>query len=105
MDHRHGGADGGTNGNVNGFWPRLAADQEITALQASGIGLWGLILLVTGFLATGLIWFNNNILRDFNHRVRRLAAEITRKKPGARIEPGVWFKVLRHKFLNFYIDF
>ena len=74
---------------------RLAADQEITALQASGFSLWRLItpvLLVAGLLATGLIWFNNNILPDFNHRARRLAADITRKKPGVKIEPGVWFQ-------------
>jgi lipopolysaccharide export system permease protein len=73
---------------------RLAADQEIAALQASGVSLWRLvapIFIVTSLLAAGLIWFNNNILPEFNHRARLLTTDITRKKPGVKIEPGVWF--------------
>lgn len=74
---------------------RLAADQEITALQASGVSLWRLVLPIfaaASLLAAGLIWFNNNILPDFNHRARLLAADITRKKPSVKIEPGIWFQ-------------
>ncbi|MDZ7363239.1 MAG: LptF/LptG family permease [candidate division KSB1 bacterium] len=73
---------------------RLAADQEITAMQAGGLSLCRLVapvFLVTGLLALGLIWFNNHILPDFNYRARLLASDIARKKPGVRIEPGVWF--------------
>lgn len=76
---------------------RLAADQEITALQASGVSLGRLItpvLFVTSLLACGLIWFNNHILPNCNYRARQLAADITRKKPGVKIEPGVWFQEL-----------
>lgn len=74
---------------------RLAADQEITAMQASGISLWRMItpiIMAAGVLALGLIWFNNHILPDFNYRARLLATDITRKKPGVKIEPGVWFR-------------
>jgi lipopolysaccharide export system permease protein len=73
---------------------RLAADQEITAMQAGGLSLRRLaapVFLVTGLLALGLIWFNNDILPDFNYRARLLAGDIARKKPGVKIEPGVWF--------------
>jgi len=73
---------------------RLAADQEISAMQAGGLSLRRLVtpvFLVTGLLALGLIWFNNHILPDFNYRARLLAADIARKKPGVKIEPGVWF--------------
>jgi len=73
---------------------RLAADQEISAMQAGGLSLRRLVapvFLVTGLLALGLIWFNNHILPDFNYRARLLGADIARKKPGVKIEPGVWF--------------
>jgi len=76
---------------------RLAADQEITAMQASGISLWRLVapvLTATAILAMALIWFNNNILPDFNYRARLLADDIARKKPGVKIEPGIWFNDL-----------
>jgi lipopolysaccharide export system permease protein len=72
---------------------RLAADQEITAMQAGGISLWrqALPVFIAAFgLAAGLIWFNNHVLPDFNFRARVLAMDIARKKPGVKIEPGVW---------------
>lgn len=78
---------------------RLAADQEITAMQASGISLGRLVtpvFIMTGMLVLGLIWFNNHILPDFNYRARLLATDITRKKPGVKIEPGVWFRDISH---------
>ncbi len=72
---------------------RLAADHEITAMQASGVSLWrqALPVFVAAVgLAAGLIWFNNNVLPNFNFRARVLAMDIARKKPGVKIEPGVW---------------
>ena len=76
---------------------RLAADQEITAMQACGMSLRRLVMPVlaaSAVLAMALIWFNNNILPDFNYRARTLADDITRKKPGVKIESGVWFNDL-----------
>jgi lipopolysaccharide export system permease protein len=73
---------------------RLAADNEITALKASGVGIYRIItpvLIASGAIAIGMIWFNNAVLPDFNHRARVLAGDIARKKPGVSIEPGVWY--------------
>jgi lipopolysaccharide export system permease protein len=73
---------------------RLAADNEITAIKASGISLYHAItpvLLAAAVVATGMIWFNNEVLPDFNHRARLLAGDIARKQPGVAIEPGVWY--------------
>lgn len=73
---------------------RLSADNEMTAIKASGISLGQILpsLLCTAALITaGLIWFNNNVLPDFNHRTRLLALDISRKKPTINLESGVLY--------------
>ena len=73
---------------------RLSADNEITAMKAGGISLYRIIapvLLAAVIVAAGMVWFNNAVLPDFNHRARLLAGDIARKKPGVSIEPGVWY--------------
>lgn len=73
---------------------RLAADNEITAMKASGVSLYRIItpvLIAAAFMAAAMIWFNNAVLPEFNHRARLLAGDIARKKPGVNIEPGVWY--------------
>jgi len=73
---------------------RLAADNEITAMKASGVSLYRVItpvLLAAVLVTIGMIWFNNAVLPEFNHRARILAGDIARKKPGVSIEPGVWY--------------
>ncbi len=78
---------------------RLAADNEITAMQAGGVSLLRQampVFIAASALAAGLIWFNNNVLPDFNYRARVLAMDIARKKPGVKIEPGVWCHEIPH---------
>jgi len=73
---------------------RLSADNEITAMEAGGISIYHFVapvLIAAAVLAAGLIWFNNHVLPDFNHRTRLLASDIARKRPAISIEPGVWF--------------
>ncbi len=73
---------------------RLSADNEITAVKAGGIGIHQIlptVLLLSALLAGGLIWFNNHVLPDFNHRARLLAVDIARKKPTIDLEPGVLY--------------
>lgn len=70
---------------------QLSADNEITAIKASGISLYRIVfpvLLVTVGLTAFLIWFNNEVLPDSNHRLRLLARDITVKKPTVNLEPG-----------------
>ncbi|MGH7491536.1 MAG: LptF/LptG family permease [bacterium] len=73
---------------------RMAADNEIAAMEASGVSIYAIIAPVVvgaALLTAGLVWFNNNVLPDFNHRTRLLASDIARKRPTINIEPGVWY--------------
>jgi lipopolysaccharide export system permease protein len=63
---------------------QLAADNEITALKASGIHLPRLLapLAFAGMLiGGGLVVFNNTLLPSSNHRLALLLSSIGRKKP------------------------
>jgi lipopolysaccharide export system permease protein len=70
---------------------RMSADNEITALRASGVSFLTIVRpsMIFGIIVClSLIYFNNNILPDFNHRARLLGSDIYRKKPDLSIEPG-----------------
>ncbi|NUO81537.1 LptF/LptG family permease [candidate division KSB1 bacterium] len=78
---------------------RLAADNEIAAMQANGVSPIRQVMPLFGaaaLLAVALIWFNDNVLPKCNFRVRTLATEIMRSKPSVRIEPGIWFNEIPH---------
>lgn len=63
---------------------RLALDNEITAIRAGGIPLHRILvpLVVAGsLLAGGLVWFNNTILPESNHRLQVLYTSIGQKMP------------------------
>lgn len=63
---------------------RLAAENEITALKASGVGIARLILPPLGagvVLTFVMIGFNDQLLPRANHRLRQLQTDIANKKP------------------------
>ena len=71
---------------------RLSAENEITAIKAAGISLYQILpatLIVSLGVAGALIWFNNEVLPDFNHRTKLLMLDIARKKPLLNLEAGV----------------
>ena len=73
---------------------RLSADNEITAMEAGGVSIYAILapaLVASIMIDISLVWFNNNVLPDFNHRTRVLASDIGRKRPTLNIEPGVWY--------------
>ncbi len=71
---------------------RMSADNEITALRATGISpLRALVpVLAVGLvIAAGLTWFNDRILPEANHRAAALRSDIARKQPAALIAPRI----------------
>ena len=78
---------------------RFSSDNEITALKASGVHLYRLIapvLMTAALLTIGMERFNNCVLPDFNHRVRLLYSDISRKRPTLALEPHVFFDDIPH---------
>ncbi len=71
---------------------RLSSESEILAMKASGTSPFRLLLpvmVVALILGTGLIYFNNEILPDANHRARQLMSDIRRTRPTLEIKPNV----------------
>lgn len=69
---------------------RLASDNEITAMKASGISLFriGLPVVVASVLvALGLFWFTDNVLPESNHQLQSLRTSINRKSPTFALQP------------------
>ena len=67
----------------------LTAENEITALKASGVDLRRLLapILVIATLLTGvMIWFNDRVLPESNHRWSQLIVDIGRKTPTFLLE-------------------
>jgi lipopolysaccharide export system permease protein len=63
---------------------QLAAENEMTALKASGVDLKRLVLpllVVAGGITAGMVFFNAEVLPESNHRWRQLMVDIGRKSP------------------------
>jgi lipopolysaccharide export system permease protein len=72
---------------------RLAADNEITACKSCGVPFYRLLLPMLGMaliLTMAMIWFNDRILPESNHRARMLLTDITRKKPTWSLEENIF---------------
>jgi lipopolysaccharide export system permease protein len=71
---------------------RMSGDNEITSIKASGQSLFPILIPVfvaSTILTVLLIFFNEQILPDANHRTANLFSDISRKRPAAFIEPGI----------------
>jgi lipopolysaccharide export system permease protein len=80
---------------------RLAAENEITALKASGVSMMKLIvpvLLGSAVLSLGMLAFNDQVLPRANHRLRVLQNDIARKKPTFALREQVINEVSPGKF-------
>lgn len=76
---------------------RLAADNEITAIKASGTSLLSIIkpVLVWAIgLTLFLVWFNDRVLPESNHRAKNLMSAIHRKRPTLTLKQGVFMNDL-----------
>src|SRR5205809_6319533 len=79
----------------------LAADNEVTAMKASGISVGRILVPVLGgATAIGLIAFvwNDQILPRSNHELRTLLVDIQRKKPTLQLKEQVINEVVAGQF-------
>jgi lipopolysaccharide export system permease protein len=80
---------------------RLAAENEITALKASGVSMVRLIIPPLGagvFLSFVMIGFNDQLLPRANHRLRQLQTDIANKKPTFALREQVINEVMPSRF-------
>lgn len=72
---------------------RITQDNEYAVLQSSGVSVYQLMapMIIVGILMSWfMIYFNNSILPEMNHKNKILRQSISRKKPIAIIEPGIF---------------
>jgi lipopolysaccharide export system permease protein len=70
---------------------RLSSDNEITVLKAAGVTAQRILfpsLVMSLVIALGLIYFNNAILPESNHRAAMLYLDIAQKRPAAILREG-----------------
>lgn len=79
---------------------RLSGDNEITAMKAGGVSLTRLmlpVLLAATVLAAGMTAFNDRVLPESNHALRKLLSDIGRKQPTFELRERVINEVVGGK--------
>ena len=77
---------------------QLAAENEITAMKANGISLYRMIIPVivaSACLSAGLIYYNNILLPESNHRLMNLMIDIGKMKPTLEIKENIVSDVVK----------
>ena len=84
---------------------RLSADNEITAMKASGINVHRLIIpivVVALMLSLGCILLNDRILPKTSFASRKIVKGIGLRNPAAYLEPGTFIKSFRDYIIFIY---
>jgi lipopolysaccharide export system permease protein len=71
---------------------QLTAENEISALKASGVNLTRILgpMIVAGIVvALAMVWFNDRILPEMNHDLKNLMSDIGRKSPTLTLKEQV----------------
>lgn len=82
---------------------QLATDHEITAMKASGIGLWAVLrpLILGAFvISVGLTAYNHYVFPKSNHMLASLLFDINRKKPMLEIREQQWTEMSDHTTIH-----
>ncbi len=72
---------------------RMAQDNEIVAIKASGISPLRVVrpaVIASVFMAVGLVLFHNYVLPDMNHAFANLMLSVNQTRPTAEIQEGVF---------------
>jgi lipopolysaccharide export system permease protein len=79
----------------------LAADNEVTAMKASGVSVGQILLPVLGgatLMALIALAWNDQILPRSNHQLRTLLVDIQRKKPTFQLKEQIINEVVPGQF-------
>lgn len=77
---------------------KLAATNQITAMKASGVGLYKMMapVFVASIIICYLLFrFDNDVLPDANHRTKVLTNDISHKKPTLTLVPGMFIQLVQ----------
>ena len=82
---------------------RLSADNEIAAMRSVSISylrLLGPALLFSCIVAVSMMYFNNQVLPEMNHKARMLSSDISRKRPDLDFDVGYFIDAIpQYNFL------
>jgi len=73
----------------------LAESQYYTVIKSTGISFGQIVwptLVVATVLMGGMLYFNNVMLPEANHRARQLWSDIRGKRPGFELRPGIFYE-------------
>jgi len=76
---------------------RLSSDNEISAMRSITVSYMRLLLPVLIFgssVAAFMMYFNNQILPEMNHKARMLSSDISRKRPDLDFEVGYFIETI-----------
>ncbi|MDH3215223.1 MAG: LptF/LptG family permease [Candidatus Krumholzibacteria bacterium] len=76
----------------------LSSENEITAMRASGVSLYRMILpgvVMASLLTFGMILYNNHVLPESNHKLLNLLIDINKKKPTVEIKANVFISAFK----------
>ncbi|MCC6396711.1 MAG: LptF/LptG family permease, partial [Bacteroidetes bacterium] len=71
----------------------LSSRNEITAMKAGGVSIYRMmapVFIAGACVALIMVWFNNSVLPETNHRLKALTTDIRRKKPTIAFVNGVF---------------
>jgi lipopolysaccharide export system permease protein len=77
---------------------RIASDNEVTAMKASGISLYriGLPVIIIAFIISlGSVYLNDRILPVSHFASYKLVKGVALKNPSAYLEPGIFIKTFK----------
>ena len=79
---------------------RLSGDNEVTAIRAGGVSLFRFmfpVLIAAIGVAATMVWFNDRVLPESNHSLRKLLTDIGRKQPTFELRERVINEVVPGK--------
>ena len=82
---------------------RLSADNEISAMRSVSVSYFKLMMpaiLFSCVIAGLMMYFNNQILPEMNHKARMLSSDISRKRPDLDFDVGYFIDAIpQYNFL------